>query len=204
MYVIPKIELDLGEKIIEWNSSKYKTQLYKHQGIDLRMTQESEGVMKTYNPYANASHELFANLLNYLKDVHELPNFKLINSINNKFPDKSSNSIGTQHTRALINFYAKEKLPIFEDGKVKLVSIHNGHTSDAKNESYCGYINDKNFIIGVVGNEGLPLIEMNGKHSTNIETRIILDKNDAIITLKGIYFFSPNNESLKKVYESKL
>ena len=191
-----------------WNSGKSKTTFYQEQGVDIRIMQED--YTKMYAPYSHPAHQLFACILRYFIQLDDYPKLEQINNIN-KLPRQDSNWCdGNVPARILIKTYLNEELPSFENEKIKITSIINtgwiGSTLSGGSLEYCCYVKDESFIIGSLDSIGIErvLVTTKGEEFFDIVKPImIFDDGDALNILKGIYYFSPNKQLLREVYNSR-
>lgn len=107
----------------------------------------------------------------------------------------------------LKKFYLNEQLPFFKDEKIIVNSTKSGLLGTDLINHFFGYVKEDNFIIGRTTEKGLNRVMVHENKEIplqSIEKNIILDYADALNVMRGIYFFSPNNELLKEVYNSQI
>jgi hypothetical protein len=201
-----KVKFNPTDRKLEWNSNGLKTKLFQYQGRDIILTQKREGHYVSYSPYSDPAHELFTCLLNYLQENDNLPELETIVLINGIPAKKTNHSPELRNAKTLTSFYLNEQLPFFQNDKIIIPSINEGAIGTDLSNFFFGYVHDKKFAIGITSDKGISVTRFHKDKEWSVGTiknLMTLDEVDALNVLRGIYSFSPDNESLREVYNSK-
>jgi hypothetical protein len=197
------VEFEQNSRTYIWNSEGIENKVMIVQGTDFRLMQKRDEEWFRFGSYSMPGYKLYACLLRYFSEISDYPELEQITNLNGIHARETSSD--NVNLRNLIKFYLNPKLPYYEDDKIKLESLRELEIGGTTSIRFLGYRKEDKFVISEFSEKGTEIVLVQGDEERlygNAKDVILLDKGDALNVLKGIYYFSKNNQALKEMYNT--